>query len=268
MRETFRRSLVAIAAVAFSMTTIGCSAPRNPSFDLSLRQARVDLDAMRSDRRPLERPLVVLSGYGDPGLAAGYIRGKLELVVEGDVIVDHAPAGCDTFDDCRAELIEVVEGALAADGRSIETTEVDIVANSMGGLVAAYAAAPIEGLPRLRVRRLFTISSPFLGARMAELPALGDMPVDMRPESAFTAMLGEHVAARDYALYPYARLGDTWVGVERTAPEGEVPWWVSNAPFEPAHMTAFTDPRIRADIVRRLRGEAPYATEPRAPLPE
>ena len=34
-----------------------------------------------------------------------------------------------------------------------------------------------------------------------------------------------------------------------------------------SHLAAFQDNRILADIGRRLRGETPYATEPRAPLP-
>jgi hypothetical protein len=92
--------------------------------------------------------------------------------------------------------------------------------------------------------------------------------VDMRPGSEFIGRLAGLMAERDYELYPYVRLGDTWVGAGNTAPEGDVAWWMSNAPFEAAHMTAFTDPRIRADVSRRLRGEAAYGTEPRAPLPE
>ena len=33
-------------------------------------------------------------------------------------------------------------------------------------------------------------------------------------------------------------------------------------------MEAYKDPRILADLAKRLRGETPYTTEPAAPLPE
>jgi hypothetical protein len=34
-----------------------------------------------------------------------------------------------------------------------------------------------------------------------------------------------------------------------------------------AHLAAHTDPRLLADIARRLRNETPFTTEPRTPLP-
>ena len=80
-------------------------------------------------------------------------------------------------------------------------------------------------------------------------------------------MAGQAQIDERAVVHPDARIGDTMVGEENTAPPGQVAWWVPNRAFEPAHLLAFGDPRIHADILRRLRGEQPYTTEPRAPWP-
>ena len=48
---------------------------------------------------------------------------------------------------------------------------------------------------------------------------------------------------------------------------GQRVWWVANDPLQSAHLGAFTDPRILADIARRLRDESPYTTYPPDHLP-
>ncbi len=175
--------------------------------------------------------------------------------------------GTETFEECRARLVGAVDAAFGPGGVPSETVEVDVVANSMGGLIAVYAADPDGPGRRLRIARLFGLSAPFRGATMANVPTRSQILIDMRPGSEFLAELWADGKARDYEISPYVRLGDTLVGVEHTAPPGEHPWWVPNAPFESAHITAFTDVRIRADVLRRLRGEAPYTSTPRTPPP-
>jgi hypothetical protein len=120
--------------------------------------------------------------------------------------------------------------------------------------------------------RLFTISTPHRGADLADLPALfGRLQLDMRERSDFLARLNRRNDAGTeqgrYELVPYTRLGDGVVGSHNTAPPGHTPLWVPNLPLEPSHLAGFTDPRIVADIARRLRGEPPLATGPPAPLP-
>ena len=74
------------------------------------------------------------------------------------------------------------------------------------------------------------------------------------------------------SLYYYFRskgeLLDEIVGEANAAPPGEDVWWVANLPLQWAHADIYKDPRIMADIVRRLRGEEPIATEPRVKVPE
>ncbi len=51
------------------------------------------------------------------------------------------------------------------------------------------------------------------------------------------------------------------------APDGQTPWWLPARAWSRSHTDAYRDPRIIADIARRLRGEEAYATEPVEPLP-
>ena len=168
-------------------------------------------------------------------------------------------------------MIEAVERRYPSSDPN-ETREVDVVAVSMGGVVARFAANPLPGAAgkRLRVARLFTISSPHRGAQMAALPALlGRKQLDMRQGSPFLSDLARREAeGTAYQLVPYARLGDVIVGARNAAPAGVTPLWLPSLPLEPAHLGSSNDPRIVADIARRLRGESPLATDPRQPLPK
>ena len=89
----------------------------------------------------------------------------------------------------------------------------------------------------------------------------------MRAGSAFLAGLDSQLQSLEYELLSYTRLGDMIVGAQNASVPGTSPWWVTNAPFSPAHLAASTDPRILADIARRLRNEEPFTTNPPAPLP-
>lgn len=243
----------------------GCAAD-NPSFDLSENQARQALEEMARDPKPLPRPLIIVAGYGDPGFADAHLAETMGRSLEDDRIARVSFSGAKTFDDCRQLLLESVEAQFPGPDTG-RTIEVDVVANSMGGVIARYAADPAVGDRYLWVARLFTISAPHRGAEMARIPISNELLVDMRPGSEFLDGLNERSRSASYELIPYARVGDMWVGEENTAPPGQVPWWVPNRAFEPAHLTAYSDPRIIADILRRLRGEPPYTSEPRAPWP-
>jgi hypothetical protein len=250
----------------------GCSlaSPRNPSFPLERAAAQSALLAMESAPRELERPVVVLGGYFDPGLGALWVAREFRRLT-GDCRIIPVSFTFDLgFDRCRERVIEKVDRIFPS-ADPVWTAEVDVIGVSMGGLVARHAAAPpanpAAGARRLRICRLFTISSPHRGARMASIPCFLPMHRDMRPGSEFLARLESAEQPRDYEIHAYVRLGDRIVGPEHAAPSGEALRWVSNPPFAPAHIGAVIDSRILADIARRLRGEEPYAREPRAPLP-
>jgi hypothetical protein len=247
----------------------GCSAdrPMNPSFAVPMAEAKAMLRQMQDDPKPLERPLVIAGGIHDPGFVARRVARTVHRTMSPDDLVttvSFTGRGKGTFDDCRDFLLESVEEAFGTTNGPV-TVEVDVIAFSMGGLVVRHAARDRDdGGKQLNVRRLFTISTPHRGARMAGLPTLDHRAVDMRQGSEFLAGLDEALTRASYELYTYARLGDVIVGERNASPPGQHPWWVANPPFGLAHIGAPHDPRIMADILRRLRGEQPLATSPAA----
>lgn len=262
--------LLLLLFVAASLAACSAS-PRNPSFDVSLADARADLRRMRDEPVPLQRPVVVIGGFADPmGLAPDRIAKLLREATGDGRILSIDMGGVITFDGARHKAIAAVEKAFPS-GDPSATVEVDVVGFSMGGLVARAAAAPPGGESndprRLRIARLFTIATPHRGASAALLP-LGPLVRDMTAGSDFLASLAE--AERDAGAYPtyhYTRLGDRVVGEANAAPAGQTAWWVAPPWHETSHIHAYKDPRILADVARRLRGETPLAADPPAPLP-
>ncbi|MBX3387143.1 MAG: hypothetical protein KF768_11280 [Phycisphaeraceae bacterium] len=167
---------------------------------------------------------------------------------------------------------------------------------------AAVDPSEAEGarsMKRLNVVRLFAISVPYSGSDAASPPTLDSRVAAIRRGSPVLKAISDERAAsrgltllsannphtgapadasgtgghsmagsqRGYVLIPYARLQDNIVGPESAAPPGEHPFWVSNLPLELAHAHAYKDPRILADICRRLRNEPAYTRFPAGPVP-
>lgn len=251
------------------MLSAGCARVANTSFPVSDEQASAMLRQMRDEPRALERPLVIAGGIHDHGLASGHLGMVYRRISDPDdlvLVVNFVGFDDDTFPECRDHLVRAVQEAFpGADART--TAEVDVIAFSMGGLVARAAAVPHEGARHLAIRRLFTICTPHRGARMAGLPTLDERVTDMREGSSFLIELDCALPDAGFELVAYARLGDAIVGAENSAPAGIDPWWVDTPPMTFAHLRAAHDPRILADIARRLRGEPPLCVPPPQPLP-
>ncbi len=242
----------------------------NPSFPLTVREAKDALRTMRDDPKPFDRPVLIIGGWANTRMMTARLAGAVRAVGEDDIKIEHVSLlSASSFEKCRERVIQAVDRAFGDETPDVgETLEVDVIGFSMGGLVARYAAAErTDGRRRLRIRRLFTIGTPHRGADMAELGTFERRASDMRCGSALLALLNQHVPAHEYEMYCYVRLGDLIVGADNTSPPGEHPWWVPNRPFEGAHHDAFRDPRIIADIARHLRGETPFIRLPAAPLP-
>jgi pimeloyl-ACP methyl ester carboxylesterase len=242
--------------------------PTNPSFTLTIPEARRALARMRAEPRALERPLLVLGGYLEFGLSQAFLKSRFRRLTGDDRIVGVSFMLCGTFDECRRKAIAAVDKEFPSADPDW-TVEVDAVGVSMGGIIARYVALLPEngGARRLRVARLFTISSPHQGADRARLPAINQLQRDMRPDSAFIRRLNRPENAPAFPVFPYVRLGDHTVGAANAAPVGMSAWWVPGVPFQPPHSGAVIDARIIADIARRLRGEEPFTTDPAAPVP-
>ena len=259
IRPLFPTVLLFIAALC------GCAAhPPNPSFPLSRCVAKAEIEAMSSQPTALARPLIVLAGWLDPGFAVREMRDEMRRVVGDDRVLAVPFGSCKTFDDCRARLIERVSEAFPHDDPRW-TAEVDVIGISMGGLIARDAALERTDEKRLRIARLFTIATPHRGAAMASLPTFNRLQIDMRPGSAYLERVRS--SASTFAIYPYVRLGDAMVGPANAAPDGTEAWWVPDGGLSFAHLFAHRDPRIVADIARRLRDESPYARQPPTSLP-
>jgi hypothetical protein len=117
----------------------GCSAdrPLNPSFPLTVAQARQALREMRADPKPLQRPVLVLAGIHDPGLVVASVANRLRSVTTDDAMIQTVSFfGADTFDACRKRVLDKAEALQPAGGANDATGGIDIVAVSMGGLVA------------------------------------------------------------------------------------------------------------------------------------
>jgi hypothetical protein len=202
----------------------------------SLDDAEAYLDAI--EPRPAARPIVVLGGYLDP-IGAFWLAEQIRGWTSGPILeVDFFC--CWTFDECRDALIEAVEAEFPGQ-------PVDVVALSMGGLVARHADE------RLCIARLFTIATPHHGAEAAALPAAHPLHLDMRADSEFIRTLNARPV--HYEVYPYVALDDHIVGDDNAAPPGMTPLWVASGPLAWAHISVALDPRVQADLARRLRGE-------------
>jgi pimeloyl-ACP methyl ester carboxylesterase len=246
-------------------------APVNPSFPTTLDAARADLSRISDSRKPLFRPLVIVTGFMDPGFAAMAMKARFHCLCDDRRIIALTLAECCSFEECRKKVIAAVDREFPT-ADPARTTEVDVIGYSMGGIVARYAALGPESMDpgatarTLRISRLFTISSPNFGAEEARrLPLLHPLQKGLRPGSEFLNRL--NTASPEYSGYAYIRLSDTVIGENNAGLPGKGVWWVATPPFSLPHNRAHADPRILADISRRLRGEPPLTTEPASPLP-
>ena len=254
-----------------AMSGLGCaSQPNNPSFPLGMDQAERALAYMSEHPRALDRPLVVIGGFWDLNISPPLYKWHFHRISGDDRIVPVSIGFCGSFAECREAIIEAVDRAFPSSDPNF-TTEVDVVGASLGGLAARFAAAPSPDAAhprRLKIARLFSIASPQRGATLAETLGFTQFHRDMCPGSAFLESLARSDAQATYELVPYVRLGDGVVGDQNAAPPHQLPLWLPTPPLSFAHAGAMTDPRILADIARRLRDEQPFAHVPPTPLPD
>lgn len=258
-------TLLGLCVVALA----GCAAAPNPSFSVSTRQAEHAIEEMRHDPKPLPRPLVVVGGFLDLNISPPIMRHFYSKVTKDSTIIPVSLGLCGSFEECRETIISAVDKASPNHDPQF-TAEVDVVGASLGGLAARYAAAPSRDPThqrRLKIVRLFTISSPHSGATLAREIGFTNFHRDMQAGSEFLNRLAMFDATATYTLYPYVHLHDEVVGEQYAAPPGVTPWWLADSGLLLPHPSAIRDPRIHADIARRLRGETPLTISPPVPLP-
>src|SRR3954462_6208204 len=89
-------------------TTAGCaSKPKdgNPSFPVSIEQARKDLERIARDPRSPGRPIVILGGFADPGVGGVAVGSQLRRYLGPDAkIVCVSFTFCNSFESCRQRV--------------------------------------------------------------------------------------------------------------------------------------------------------------------
>lgn len=292
-----RRCLLRVAMAWLTLiAATGChlNHPHNPDLGVTRDQASSLLEKMRRDPKPLPRPVLVLGGWADPGFATNDLRSHIRSITTKDhPVIGVSFFGVSSYEQAgrrvrrvAAEALNERDRAAAAKSKPARTQpdapiDVDVVAFSMGGIVARSLARDLTNQPtdrakrdhaslpiRLRITRLFTISAPHRGAKLARLPSWDPVVSRLNPDGEYIDKLNDGWESIGYELHCYVRLGDGIVGAPNAAPPGVTPRWVETPPLGDGHNGARSDPRILADIARRLRGEAPIFRDPPPPLPE
>jgi pimeloyl-ACP methyl ester carboxylesterase len=233
-------------------------------FDATSRKAiRTEVERMRASPVSLERPLLILSGWRSPGLGTtlGVRLRRLTGASKSEVISFAYPfAG--RIEPSATKVARKTAERFGTNNAE-RTVEVDVVAVSMGGLVARTAASSLIETPRLNIVRLFTLGTPHRGALLADKVRVDQASRDMQPGSPFLDRLNEELAENPFEIVAYAALDDWMVGATNTSPPGRDPIWFPGAPLLSHHLISRNMP-IVVDIARRLRREEPIA-EPSPP---
>ncbi|MCC6971690.1 MAG: hypothetical protein IT434_15875 [Phycisphaerales bacterium] len=242
----------------------------NPCFDVSDDALRAARRSLAESPANLPRPLVVLAGWRSPPMPDGGVLARLGPMIPGardTLSITYASLW--TIESAARRVVARVQERFPQAGTS-DTTEVDVIAISMGGLVARLAASDAfaKSQRRLRIARLFTLATPHRGARLASLIRPDPAAAAMRPGSEFLRSLDDDLARATFDLTCYAQLRDWWVGARNTSPPGRVPIWC-----EPrgafgrwlSHFAINFNPRVLTDGALRLRGMTPLSREGAAP---
>ena len=261
----------AIAETVLNLLDGFATTPENPSFPLTIPEAHRAILEMIDKPLPLSRPLVIVGGYEDLLISQTLATQYFGAMLKDPKFITVSLQGCGSFDDCRARILAAVNNA-CGNTDPHWTAEVDVVGVSLGGMAARFAAAPSRDphFPqRLRIARLFTLSSPLAGAKVAML-GFTSFQRDIQPGSEVQKYLAAAEPDPPYDIYSYVHLDDEMVGQENAAIPGRIPYWLPNVPGLPVlpHEAIMLDERVFADVTRRLRGETPFTLPQLTPLPQ
>src|SRR5215212_4898732 len=90
------------------LLSTGCAVPTNPSFAVTVPEARAALKQMEAAPKVLPRPVVVLGGYQDAGLGTLVWRGEVRRWAKDVRVVDVSFMTARDFEQCRREVIAAV----------------------------------------------------------------------------------------------------------------------------------------------------------------
>lgn len=259
LRRVGRAARFAGCTLAAAATWPVCRFVRGPEHapeDQAHERAAAARDALRrvSDQRRqqrgrLDRPVLVLSGYRAPGVMGGNMARRLASLL-GAPLDDFRMISYPHMGDLD-RVARTVDQIVRREFYSGE--EFDVVGISMGGLIARMLAADDyareRGLQRLRLKNLFTMATPHLGAKIAAHIHVDKAATEMQIGSPRLAWL--NALPRDYELHCYAILNDITVGAKQTALHGDSPMWVRGTPLF-SHSLITEHPLVVLDVAARL----------------
>lgn len=235
----------------------------NPKFPADPTAVATAERRLRDEAPELPRPVVILAGWRAPALSPWRLEDRLRRLLPRGRFLSIAYPLASSVQAAADAVVARLERAKAA--RSSEgTLEIDVVAISMGGLVARWMLAePPRALAPWRLPRLFTLATPHRGAKLANYVRLDEASRQMRPGSDFLDRL--HAAPlADTSLTCYAMLRDWWVGARNAAPPDRAPLWIdAGHPLERAlsHFLIVQNRAVTLDLALRLAGQPPLAAE-------
>ncbi len=208
---------------------------------------------MRRTPAPLDRPVVVISGYSDPGLYARVVSRELRRLTSHDASDFHVArfALHGAIEPMADRVVDTLRTIVGDTGGSF-----DLVGLSMGGLVARRVAAVVNASEGVRVGRVFTLGTPHRGSTLAERIAPTEAARQMRPGSNFLRALDAALGPSGIELVAYQMDSDTVIGEGHGVPSGHAGVRLPRRAGEP-HLHIMGDPIAILDIARRIRGEPP-----------
>ncbi|MEM8873948.1 MAG: hypothetical protein AAGD32_06775 [Planctomycetota bacterium] len=238
-----------LALMVFSV--LGCATESPERFSVDSVTAEQRIAELREMPVKLERPVVILDGFLDPGVGSLAYRKEIREITGDDRVLRVAFFTAGSLAECRDKALAAIEEAFPGE-------PVDIIGISMGGAVAFFVADTDD----VEVERIFTLSSPLRGASLANLPTWMTLQKEMRPGSDAMNLLAEMIERFDGQRVHYAGVSDKTVKQEEAAPAGESAYVLPNdGPARFGHTGVIRDPRVRLDIFLRLRDAEPITKE-------
>ena len=210
------------------------------------REAEERLRVLATRPRRLERPVVLVHGWLDGPRRFRKMIAHLETCAPGSEKKIHCVSldGSGPIDG----LAERVARECAPLG------EVDVIAHSMGNLVARQA----DGKHGLKIKRLFSLAGPHTGGRFAFLiHRVHDQVRDMDARSVFIRKLNSNSKSMDFKIVTFRVRGDPLVSRTSAHFVGSEHHELRRLLFRKAHKHLPQDERVIAYILEALLTERP-----------